>query len=144
MGRYFYSDDGDDVTSDITYHFVCPLNYRQTGFGESIGPSLKLICQEIEKRHDIKFLEVKTDPENAHFFVQSEADLSPDAIVKTIKDLTAREIVLRNPDVKNTLLGAKLWTDDYFVQTVSEVNYENAIKKYLKAHNREREYKKLK
>ena len=43
--------------SVMIYHFVCPAKYRRVVIGEDVDTVLREICQEIEKRYDIRFLE---------------------------------------------------------------------------------------
>lgn len=53
------------------YHLVFPAKYRKTIFDPKVDEKLKEICLEIEKRYEIKFLEIGTDLDHVHFLVQS-------------------------------------------------------------------------
>jgi putative transposase len=53
------------------YHLVFPAKYRRAVFGESVDLKLREVCLEIEKRYQIKFLEIGTDQDHVHFLVQS-------------------------------------------------------------------------
>ncbi len=113
------------------YHIVCPAKYRRTVFSEAVDAALKKICAEIEKRYEITFLEIGTDDDHVHFFVQSVPMYSPKQLVQIIKSLTAREIFKRCPEVKKHLWGGKFWTDGYFVSTVGAHANEQMIKNYV-------------
>jgi REP element-mobilizing transposase RayT len=68
---------------------------------------------------------------------------SPKMIVQTIKSITAREIMLRCPEVKKKMWGGRLWTAGYFISTVGQHGNEKMIGEYIKRQGREKEYKRL-
>ena len=74
------------------YHLVFPAKYRRVVFDEEVDIVLKEVCVEIEKKYEIKFLEIGTDKNHVHFLVQSVPMYSVKKIVQLIKSLTAREI----------------------------------------------------
>jgi putative transposase len=53
--------------SVILYHFVFPAKYRKIVFSENVDKELTRICLEIEKRYEIKFIEIGTDKDHVHF-----------------------------------------------------------------------------
>jgi REP element-mobilizing transposase RayT len=114
------------------YHFVCPTRYRRVIFSEEIDSGLEQICQEIEERYDIRFLEIGTDRDHVHFFVQSVPSLSPSQIIRTIKSITASKIFERFPEVKEKLWGGEFWSDGYYVATVGKESNEHVISNYVK------------
>jgi len=59
------------------------------------------VCLEIEKRYEIKFVEIGVDKDHVHFLVQSVPTYSVTKLVTMIKSLTAREVFQRCPQVKN-------------------------------------------
>lgn len=73
---------------------------------------------EIEKRYQIKFLEIGADEDHAHFLVPSVPTYSVAKLVTLIKSLTARHIFKECPEVKKQSLGGKFWSDDFFASTV--------------------------
>lgn len=100
MSEYIHKSHNATV---LMYHIVCPAKYRRVVFDERVDEELKAVCQEIEKRYDIRFLEIGTDKDHVHFLVQSVPKLSVGQIVRTIKSITAREIFQRCPEVKKKL-----------------------------------------
>jgi REP element-mobilizing transposase RayT len=99
---------------------------------EHVDEVLKDICLEIEKRYQIKFLEIGTDKDHVHFLVQSVPTYSATKIVTMIKSLTAREIFRRCPQVKKHLWGGEFWTDGYFASSVGKHGNEDTIGQYVK------------
>ena len=87
---------------------------------------------EIEKRYQIKFLEIGMDKDHAHFLVQSVPTYSVTRIVTMLKSVTAREVFRRCPHVKKKLWGGEFWTDGYFASTVGKHGTENMIADYVK------------
>lgn len=102
---------------------------------------MKEVCLDIEKRYQIKFLEIGTDKDHVHFLVQSIPTYSVTKIVTMIKSLSAREVFRRCPQVKKQLWGGEFWTDGYFASTVGKHGNEDTIGKYVK--NQGAEYQKL-
>jgi REP element-mobilizing transposase RayT len=116
----------------LIYHLVFPAKYRRAVFDEKVDEELKDVCLEIEKRYQIKFLEIGTDKDHVHFLVQSIPRYSVTNIVTMIKSLTAREIFRRCPQVKKQLWGGDFWTDGYFASTVGKHGDEDTIGRYVK------------
>ena len=97
------------------------------------------VCLEIEKRYQIKFLEIGTDKDHVHFLVQSVPTYAVSKIVTIIKSITAREIFRQCPQVKKQLWGGEFWTDGYFASTVGKHGDEKLISKYVKNQGNEYE-----
>ena len=135
--------------SVMIYHFVCPAKYRRVVFDEEVDNNLKEICQEIEKRYDIRFLEIGSDRDHIHFLIQSVPItnyvrfVSATQIIRTIKSIIAKEVFVRCPDVKKKLWGGEFWGDVYFVNTVGQHGNEETISNYIKNQGKEKEYKSM-
>ena len=123
------------------YHLVFPAKYRRAVFDKKVDKKLKEVCLEIEKRYQIRFLEIGTDKDHVHFLVQSIPVYSVTKIVTTIKSITAREIFRACPEVETQLWGGEFWTDGYFGSTVGKHGNEEMISKYVK--NQGGDYSKL-
>lgn len=98
---------------------------------------------EIEKRYEVRFLEIGTDNDHVHFLVQSIPMMSATQIITMLKSITAKEIFKKHPEVKTKLWGGEFWTDGYFVNTVSKFGDETSITKYVRDQGLEKEYKVL-
>lgn len=138
MSEYIHKSHNVTV---LMYHLVFPAKYRRAIFDNKVDTELRDVCLEIEKRYEIKFLEVGTDENHVHFLVQSVPMYSVKKIVQLIKSLTAREIFRRCPEVKKKLWGGEFWSDGYFASTVGKHGDEAMISKYVKGQGGE--YQKL-
>ena len=107
-----------------------------------IDEAIKDICLEIEKRYEVKFLEVGTDLDHIHFLVQSVPTYSVTKLVTMIKSITARQIFKTHPEVKKQLWGGEFWSDGYFASTVGKHGDENMIGKYVHDQGK-KDYKKI-
>ena len=116
----------------LIYHLVFPAKYRRVVFDDEVDKELRDVCMELEKRYQLKFLEIGTDKDHVHFLVQTVPVYSVTKVVTLIKSLTAREIFKRCPQVKKQLWGGEFWTDGYFASTVGKHGNENMIGNYVK------------
>ncbi len=125
----------------LLYHLVFPAKYRRAVFETKVDGVLKEVCLDIEKRYQVKFLEIGTDKDHVHFLVQSVPVYSVTKIVTMIKSITEKEVFRRCPQVKQQLWGGEFWSDGYFTSTVGKHGDENMIGKYVK--NQGNNYQKL-
>jgi len=128
--------------SALIYHYVCLAKYRRIIFSDVIDQSLNEVCIEIEKRYDIRFLEIGTD-NDPHFLVQAIPKFSPTQIIRMIKSITAREMLIRHKEIKEKIWGGQFWSDGYYVNTVSKHGNEKVVANYVREQGRDQEYKKL-
>ena len=127
----------------LIYHYVCPAKYRRAVIDPKVDEIIKEICLEIEKRYEIKFLEIGTDKDHVHYLIQSVPTNSPTKIIQMVKSLTAREVFKKVPEVKKQLWGGEFWSDGYYVSTVGQKGSEETIRKYVKEQGKEEEYQQL-
>ena len=116
----------------LLYHLVFPAKYRRVVFDKGVDRALTEVCLEIEKRYEVKFLEIGTDEDHVHFLVQSEPTYSVSKLVRQVKSLTARHIFSRCPHVKKQLWGGEFWSDGFFASTVGKHGDETMIGKYVR------------
>ena len=138
MSEYIHKSH--NVTA-LLYHLVFPAKYRRAVIDEHVDEVLRDVCLEIEKRYQVKFLEIGIDKDHVHFLVQSVPTYSVTKLVTLVKSLTAREVFRRCPQVKRQLWGGEFWTAGYFASTVGKHGSEATIAKYVE--NQGQEYKKL-
>ena len=129
--------------SILIYHFVCPAKYRRIVIGEEVEKVLRETCLEIEKRYEIKFIEIGADRDHVHFLVQSVPTYSAKKIIQTIKSITEREIFAQVPEVKKQFWGGEFWTDGYYVSTVSQHGNEDTIRRYVEEQGIEEDYRRI-
>jgi putative transposase len=126
------------------YHVVCPAKYRRVVITEEVDIELKNVCIEIEKRYEIKFLEIGTEKDHVHFLVQTIPTSCPSKMVQTIKSITAKKIFERCPEVKKKLWGGEFWGKGYNIATVGKYGNEELISNYVRNQGRNpEEYKKI-
>jgi len=126
------------------YHIVCPAKYRRAVISTGVERKLREICEGIEARFEIIFLEIGAEKDHVHFLVQSVPTYSPAKIVQTIKSITAKKIFEACPDVKKALWGGEFWTRGYYIGTVGEHGDEQVITRYVKNQGRKPEdYEKI-
>ena len=87
----------------LLYHIVCPAKYRRAVFSAKVEAVLREVCLEIEKRYEMKFLEIGADKDHVHFLVQNVPVKSVTEVVRIIKSIIAREIFGRCPELKKQL-----------------------------------------
>jgi putative transposase len=134
MSEYLHKKHNVSV---LIYHLVFPAKYRRAVFDEEVDQVLKEVCLEIEKRYEVKFLEIGVDKDHVHYLVQSVPTYSVTKLVIMIKSLTAREIFKKCPGVKKKLWGGEFWSDGYYASTVGKHGNEGMVKKYVEAQGKD-------
>ena len=129
--------------SVLIYHLVCPTKYRRVVIDKKVDMVIKEICEGIEKRYELHFLEIGTDEDHVHFLIQSVPIYTPTKIATIVKSIRAKEVFKRNPEVKKELWGGAFWTSGYFISTVGRVGNEKAVFEYVKNQGRDMEYQKI-
>lgn len=127
----------------LLYHLVCPAKYRRVVISEKVDMVIKDTCLEIEKRYDVHFLEIGTDKDHVHFLIQSVPTIPPQRIAQIVKSITAKQVFLQAPEVKEKLWGGEFWTKGYFMNTVSRHGSEGVIAKYVREQGKEQKYTQL-
>ena len=127
----------------LMYHYVFVAKYRRLVITEEVDLVLKDICLEIEKRYEVRFLEIGSEGDHVNFLIQSVPMYSPSSISKKVKSIIAREVFIKVPSVKKHLWGGEFWSDGYFVSTVGEHANEEVIREYIKNQGKEGKYKQL-
>ena len=123
---------GQHSAYKIHYHFVTPIKYRKSIFGNvERCKSLIQITKEIEERYEIHFEQVGLDENHVHYLLSSSPKFSPSQLIRTIKSIIARELFKQHPDLKKELWGGELWSDGYFVATVGEGGNRDVIFNYV-------------
>jgi len=89
----------------LLYHLVFPAKYRRAVIDPQVDEVVKEVCLAVERRYQIKFLEIGTDEDHVHFLVQSVPTYSVTKIVTLVKSLTAREVFGRCPAGEEATLG---------------------------------------
>ena len=117
------------------------MKYRRKALTESAERALKEVCLEIQKRFEIRFIEIGADQDHVHFLLQSVPALSPSRIAQIVKGLTARHIFHEYPEIRELLWGGNFWTSGFYMNTVGQYANEDVIKRYVQ--NQGRQYKRI-
>jgi putative transposase len=134
MSEYIHKSHNVTV---LLYHIVFPAKYRRAVFDEQVDAVLKDVCLEIEKRYEIKFVEIGVDKDHVHFLLQSVPTYSVTKIVTMLKSVIAKEVFKRCPRVKEQLWGGEFWSDGYFASTVGKHGDESMIARYVKEQDKD-------
>ena len=128
----------------LLYHMVFPAKYRREVFTPEVEETLKEVCIGIEKRYEIRFVEIGLEENHVHMLVQGIPTMPVTRLVTIIKSLTAREIFRRHPKIrKDVLWGGNLWTSGYYANTVGLYASKDTIKKYIQNQGNPNEYEKI-
>ena len=104
--RYIHKPHNVSV---LMYHVVCAAKYRRVVMSGHVDEVLRLACLEIEKRWELRFLEIGLDRDHAHFLIQTVPTYSPSRMVQIVKSVIAREVFAKAPEVKEKLWGGAFW-----------------------------------
>ncbi len=99
---------------------------------DEVEAAIVKISLELEKRYDVKFLEIGCDRDHVHFLVQSVLKMSITNLVKLLKSITARHVFATCPEVKKQLWGGEFWSDGFFASTVGRHADEKTMQNYVK------------
>ncbi len=135
MNKSKYWHKSHNVTV-LLYHLVFPAKYRKVVFSEKVDGIIREVCLEIEKRYEVKFLEIGTDRDHVHFLVQSVPKNSISELVRMIKSIIAKEVFRLAPEVKKQLWGGEFWSDGFFASTVGRHADEKTMMNYVKNQGR--------
>ena len=72
MSEYIHKSHNVSV---LLYHLVFPAKYRRAVFDEQVDILLREVCLEMEKRYEIKFLEIGVDKDHVHYKSAIHTDL---------------------------------------------------------------------
>ena len=109
MEESSYIHKSHNVTT-LIYHLVTPAKYRKVIFNQELDEYLCKICDGIEDRYEIRFLEIGTDDDHVHFLLQSVPMYSPTKIAQVVKSITAKKMFAKYPDLKEQLWGTQVLT----------------------------------
>ena len=104
---------------------------------ERIDGVIRETCLEIEKRYEVRFIEIGTDKDHVHFLIQSVPMYAPSRIAQMVKSITAREVFKRVPEVKKELWGGEFWSKGYFMNTVGQHGNESSVSEYVRRQGKE-------
>ncbi len=106
----------------LMYHFVWIPKYRHKIIDEPYRSELINIINKIGYDYDIEIIELEIPADHVHCVIRSELKISPSNVMQIIKSISAREFFILRPEIKREYFwGGKLWTQSYFVETITAV-----------------------
>ena len=124
------------------YHIIWCPKFRYSVLGDEAGDMLKKILADICSRYSYSIKALEVMPDHIHIFVDCPQTVAPCDIVRTLKSLSAVEMVRAFPELKRFYAKCgKLWSDGYFISTVGHIS-ETTVQKYIeeqKSHERKKE-----
>lgn len=117
MSEYIHKSHNVTV---LLYHLVFSAKFRRVVFDNSVDSVLRDVCLGIEKRYELKFLEIGTDKDYVHFLVQSVLTYSTMKIVTIIKGLTAERYFIWFHQLKSSCGEV-----NFGVMAILRVQFEN-------------------
>ena len=111
----------DDIILDIKYHFAWNVIGRRPAFAvpepmiDYVANVIATCSEAVGGFANLLWLA----PDHIHLYVESDGEVSPDNMAQELKRQTEVAILERFPDlIASTDVGAGLWGDAYFVETV--------------------------
>lgn len=114
------------------YHLVWRPVYRRSVLHEPVKTTLENLFYAIAHEHDMEILAVDVQPDHIHLFVSFPPALSISDAVKLLKGISARQLRLMFPDLRNKTRSDRLWAPSYYVGTAGHVSAET-IRKYIES-----------
>ena len=116
---------------DAHYHLVFPIKYRKALLDHAVSLALYAIAQEISERYDITFEQLGTDGDHLHVLCSFPPKYGGSDVVRIFKSITARELFKRFPVLRKELWGGELWSDGFYLATVSERGDWKTVERYV-------------
>lgn len=117
----------------LRYHFILSTKYRRDCLW-GIESSVYDVFRGVEMRSNFKIVEMGIDKgDHIHLVVKSKPSLSPDQIVRRLKQLSTVELWKREEaHLKNFYWKKRVvWSSGYFVSTVGSVS-DKMVLDYVK------------
>ena len=113
------------------YHIVFPVKYRKALLRNEVERSLHEISKEIEERYDLEIEKLGADLNHVHLLCSFHTKYSIGQTVRLYKNITAKQLFKRHPELRKELWGGEFWTDGYYAATVGERGNWNIVKNYI-------------
>jgi putative transposase len=113
---------------------VTPVKYRKAIFGNvERETSLVKICPDIAERYHLDFDTIGLNLNHVHYLISAAPKYSPSDIMRITKSITAKQLFKRFLDLRKNLWGGQLWSDGFYVGTVSQGRAsKDVIEQYIK------------
>lgn len=119
------------VVYSTHYHLVFTVKYRKALLREDVEPSLCTISHELEERYELEIEKLGADINHVHLLTSFHPKYAIGQLVRLYKNVTAKQLFRRHPDLRKELWGGEFWTDAYYAATVGERGNWSVVKKYI-------------
>lgn len=115
----------------VQYHLVWCPKFRYDVLKGNIEESLKRILAEICTKYEYEILELEVMLDHVHIFISAKPTVAPTDIVRTLKSITAIQLIKEFPSLKKFYSRCgSLWIKGYFVSTIGRVS-AGTIQRYI-------------
>ena len=115
----------------INYHIIWATKYRYDVLNTNISKTLNTIISTICDAKNWEILESQVMTDHIHLFLSVTPFERPVDIIKILKGVTARQLFVLHPELKDMLWGGHLWSTSYYIGTAGHVSAET-IQKYIR------------
>ena len=123
---------------DTHYHVVFPVKYRKALLSQEIAAAVKALAHEVSLRYELTLEQIGTDGDHIHVLVSFHPKYSIGQFVRIFKSNVARELFRQFPTLKKELWGGELWSDGYYVATVSTAGNWATVEAYVRSQGKTR------
>ena len=115
----------------IQYHIIWCPKFRFSVLKGDVEDRLKQILQKICDDYGYKIKALEVMPDHIHIFVDVPQMVAPCDVVRTLKSISAIEMIKSFPELKQFYARCGvLWSRGYFISTVGQIS-EVTIIKYI-------------
>ena len=113
----------------IQYHIIWRPKFRFSVLKSDTEETLKQILQKICDDYGYKIKALEVMPDHIHIFVDVPQMVAPCDVVRTLKSISAIEMIKSFPELKQFYARCGvLWSRGYFISTVGHISEATVIK----------------
>ena len=86
----------------------------------------------IAERYELDIEELGCDVDHIHILCSFHPKYGGGQVVRLFKSITAKELFKRFPELKGELWGGELWSDGYYLATISERGNLSVMENYIR------------
>ena len=113
------------------YHLVFTVKYRKALLRKEVERSLYEITHGIAERYEIDIEQMGADNDHVHLLISFHPKHSIGSTVNLYKNVTAKQLFKRHPELRKELWGGEFWTDAYYAATVGERGNWKIVEQYV-------------
>lgn len=113
----------------IQYHIIWCPKFRFSVLQKGIDTTLKHILEDICNKYEYKIKALEVMPDHIHIFVDVPQTVAPCDVVRTLKSISAIELLKAYPALKRFYAKCGvLWSRGYFISSVGHISEATVIK----------------